>query len=245
MRRPSKWCANYKRSGIDGLPIKRVRKLSEETQTVIKKKRTFDQDHPRNAERLRHQFNRASWSLRELSEAYEKTYGERVSRSSISEYFIAAGYKFKKAKKSLMSGDPTYREKLDKITSTLSRLSSDEKFFSIDEFGLFWVRTRGGTALVPINQMRTIPQRQRSRGSLICTAALKLSSNQILHFYSKRKNSKEMIKLLRRSIIRYRDQKRIFISWDSASWHASKMLYRIVDEINCDEFRRRHNTPSR
>jgi hypothetical protein len=93
------------------------------------------------------------------------------------------------------------------------------------------------------NQIRTIPQRQRSRGSLICTAALELSSNQILHFYSKKKNTKEMIKLLRRIVIRYRDQKRIFVSWDSASWHASKMLYRIVDEINSDEFRRRHKTP--
>ena len=70
-----------------------------------------------------------------------------------------------------------------------------------------------------------------------------MSSNQILHFYSKRKNSKEMIKLLRRLIIRYRGQNRIFVSWDSASWHASKMLYKIVNEINCDEFRWRHKTP--
>ena len=103
--------------------------------------------------------NRASWSLQALSEAYGKTYGEHASRSSVSEYFIAAGYKFKKAKKSLMSCDPTYREKLDKITSTLSRLSPDEKFFSIDEFGPFAIRIHGGTALVPGDQIRTIPQR--------------------------------------------------------------------------------------
>jgi hypothetical protein len=106
------------------------------------------------------------------------------------------------------------------------------------------VRTRGGVALVPGDQIRTIPQRQRSRGSLICTAALELSSNQIVHFYSKKKNSKEMIKLLRRLVIRYRGQKRIFVSWDSASWHASKTLYRIVDEINSDEFKKRHRTPA-
>ena len=48
---------------------------------------------------------------------------------------------------------------------------------------------------------------------------------------------------MRRLVIRYRDQKRIFVSWDSASWHASKMLYRIVDEINSDKFKRRHKTP--
>ena len=237
-----KWCVTYERLGIDGLPVKRSRKLSERSQTAIKgkKERLIKIIHEApNA----YDINRASWSLQALSEAYQNTYGERASRSSISEYFTAAGYKFKKAKKSLMSCDPTYREKLNTIKDTLSHLSSDEKFFSIDEFGPFSIKIRGGRALVPGDQIRTIPQRQRSRGSLICTAALELSSNQILHFYSKKKNSKEMIKLLRRLIIRYRGQKRIFVSWDSASWHASKMLYKIVNEINCDEFRSRHKTP--
>jgi transposase len=237
-----KWCATYERSGIESLPVRRSRKLSAKTQAAIKEKKE-------RLSKIIHEtpnvygINRASWCLQALSEAYEKTYGERASRSSISEYFNAAGYKFKKAKKSLMSSDPSYREKLDKLTSTLSHLTPNEKFFSIDEFGPFSVRMHGGKALVPGHETRTIPQRQRSRGSLICTAALELSSNQILHFYSKRKNSREMIKLLRRLVIRYRGQERIFISWDSASWHASKMLYRIVDEINHDEFRRRHKTP--
>jgi hypothetical protein len=84
-----------------------------------------------------------------------------------------------------MSGDPTYRDKLSKITHALSHLAPEEKFFSIDEFGPFSVRVRGGVALVPGDQIRTIPQRQRSKGSLICTAALELSSNQILHFKEK------------------------------------------------------------
>ena len=241
-RTVEKWCIAYEGLGIDGLPVERSRNLSEESQTTIKEKKE-------RLSKIIHEtpnaygINRASWSLQALSDAYQNTYGERASRSSISEYFAAAGYKFKKAKKSLMSFDPTYREKLNKIKDTLSRLSSDEKFFSIDEFGPFSVKIRGGRALVPGDQIRTIPQRQKSRGSLICTAALELSSNQILHFYSKKKNSKEMIKLLRRLIIRYRRQKRIFVSWDSASWHASKMLYKVVDEINSDEFRLRHKTP--
>ena len=133
-------------------------------------------------------------------------------------------------------------EKLTKITSTLSNLAPDEKFFSIDEFGPFSVKIRGGVALVPGDAIRIIPQRQRSKGSLICTAGLELSLNQITHFYSKKKNSKEMIKLLRRLIIRYRGQKRIFLSWDSASWHASRSLYKVVDEINSDTFQSRRKT---
>lgn len=236
------WCLTYLHAGIERLPLQRSRRPSRETEQAIKEKKD-------RLIRIIHEtpkaygINRASWSLQALSDAYEKVYGERASRSSISEYFIAAGYKFKKAKKSLTSNDPTYRDKLTKITSALSNLAPDQKFFSIDEFGPFSVKIRGGVALVPGDAIRTIPQRQRSKGSLICTAALELSSNQITHFYSKKKNSKEMIKLLRRLIIKYRGQKLIFLSWDSASWHASRSLYKIVDEINTDKFRNRHKTP--
>jgi len=53
--------------------------------------------------------NRSSWSLKTLAGAYHKTHGERISISSISEYFTSAGYKFKKAKKVLTSDDPNYR----------------------------------------------------------------------------------------------------------------------------------------
>jgi transposase len=97
-RTVEKWCATYQRVGLDGLRVNRIRKLSEKSQILIKEKKErlikIIHETP-NA----YDINRASWSLQALSEAYEKTYGERVSRSSISEYFIAAGYKFKKAKK--------------------------------------------------------------------------------------------------------------------------------------------------
>jgi transposase len=241
-RTVSKWCRAYESGGIDSLPLKRSRNPSERSRRAIEEKKGRLVKIIHEAPNV-YGINRSTWSLQSLSDAYQETYGERVSRSSISEYFKSAGYKFKKAKKSLTSSDPTYRDKLNKIRSTLSQLAPKEKFFSIDEFGPFSVRIRGGTALVPADQIRTIPQRQRSKGSLICTAALELSSNQIIHFYSKRKNTNEMIKLLRRLLIRYRNENRIFLSWDSASWHASKALYRVVNEMNSDKFRNRHNTP--
>jgi transposase len=241
-RTVERWCSLYEHGGIDCLPLRRSKKLSDASVNKIneKKERLIKIIHelPRA-----YGINRASWSLDALSDAYEKTHGKRISTSSISEYFILAGYKFKKAKKSLTSNDPTYREKLAKITNTLSHLASNEKFFSIDEFGPFSVKIRGGIALVPGDEVRTIPQKQRSRGSVICTAALELSSNQVAHFYSKKKNTREMIKLLYRLIILYKSEERIFLSWDSASWHASKALYKVVDEINGDKFRSRHNTP--
>jgi transposase len=237
-----KWCLLYEHEGIESLPLRRSRTLSEESlaTTKTKKERLIKIIH--ETPKL-YDINRASWSLHALRDAYYKTYGERISRSSISEYFILAGYRFKKAKKVLTSEDPTYRDKLTRITNALSYLSPSEKFFSIDEFGPFSVKIRGGVALVPGDEMRTIPQRQRSKGSLICTAALELSTNQITHFYPRKKNTIEMIKLLRQLVQFYESETRLFISWDSASWHESKALYKAVDEINSDAFRIRHKTP--
>ena len=51
------------------------------------------------------------------------------------EYIRKEGYAFKKAKRVLTSPDPLYKEKLEKITSILANLASNEKFFSVDEFG--------------------------------------------------------------------------------------------------------------
>jgi transposase len=184
-----------------------------------------------------HKINRASWSLGTLAQVYEKLYGTSISKSSISEFFKTSGYKFKKAKRVLTSPDPEFREKLAVIKQALARLSSNEKYFSIDEFGPFSVKLRGGRALVAGDTVRTIPQRQKSKGSLICTAALELSSNQMTHFYSPKKNTDEMIKLLKVLMQKYRCDQRIFLSWDSASWHVSKALYKRVEEVNGEKYR--------
>ena len=37
-------------------------------------------------------------------------------------------------------------------------------------------------------EVPSVPQFQKSKGSLIVTAALELSTNQVTHFYSKEKN---------------------------------------------------------
>jgi transposase len=237
-----RWYLLYERDGIESLPLKRTKKSSEDLRAKLKSKKI-------NLIKIIHEspkaydINRASWSLKTLASAYHKTHGDRISVSSISEYFTSAGYKFKKAKKVLTSEDPNYREKLAKITDALSQLAPNEKFFSIDEFGPFSIRMRGGIALVSGDEVRTIPQRQKSKGSLICTAALELSTNQIIHFYSKKKNTEEMIKLLRRLLVIHKNQNRLFVSWDAASWHVSKKLYKVVGEINSDVFRTRHKTP--
>jgi len=144
----------------------------------------------------------------------------------------AAKYRWRKARVVLTSTDPTYSEKLDRIHSILSGLKSDEVFFSIDEYGPFAVKMYGGRKLVASGEQHVVPQWQTSRGSLIITAAIELSTNQITHFYSNKKNTDEMVKMMEVLISNYAERRKIYLSWDAASWHISKLLNRRIEEHN-------------
>ena len=176
-------------------------------------------------------FNRASWRLSDIHSAMIAK-GFPLGHNYISKIIKNAGYRFRSAKKVLTSTDPNYKEKLNQITGILSKLKKDEKFFSIDEFGPFSIKIQGGKSYVPPGKARVVPQLQKSKGFLIITAALELSTNQITHFYSKKKDTEEMIKLLELLVLKYTDQRTIFFSWDAASWHASKKFKQRVDEHN-------------
>jgi len=166
-----------------------------------------------------------------------------ISKNVVGEIIKKAGYKFRKAKTVLTSNDPRYREKLDKIKSILSKLGPMDRFFSIDEFGPFSVKAQGGRRLVRGNEFPAVPQYQKSKGRVIITAALELSTNQVTHFYSTEKNTAEMIKLLDILLEQYKECKKLYLSWDAASWHASKRFLKRVDEVNSANYRRRNKTP--
>jgi hypothetical protein len=78
--------------------------------------------------------------------------------------------------------------------------------------------------LVAPGETATVPQWQKSKGFLIVTAAIELSTNQVTHFYSDKKDTIEIIKLLELLLARYRHLSRLYLSWDAASWHVSKRL---------------------
>jgi transposase len=176
-------------------------------------------------------FNRTTWRLADLHSVL-KTRGLSTTPNSISTVIKQAGYQWKKARVTLTSADPLYREKVNAIQEVLSGLQDDEAFFSIDEFGPFAVKTRGGRALQPPGTTRHVPQWQKSRGSLIVTAALELSRNQIIHFYSDRKNSTETCKLIDLLRRQYKGYRCIYLSWDAAPWHSSKQLFDHVEFLN-------------
>lgn len=161
----------------------------------------------------------------------------------VSEIIRDAGYKYRKAKTVLTSNDPQYRQKLDRIKSILSTLGRNDRFCSIDEFGPFAVKVKGGKRLVGPNEYPQVPQFQKSKGWLILTAALELSQNQVTHFYSKAKNTTEMIKLLEVLLEKYKGCDNLYFSWEAASWHASKELKEKVMKINLPEYREAVQTP--
>jgi transposase len=237
----NEWIELYKKNGLIGLEKKKHKTSKVIIQNIETKKAnliTLIHETPKNFG-----INRTSWSLFSLSVAYKQKFGTTISRTMISEYIKSQGYAFRQAKKVLTSPDPNYREKLQNITNILSNLTEKQKFFSVDEFGPFAVKIQGGKSIVKKGEVKTYPQRQKSKGCLICTAALELSHNQITHFYSLKKDTIEMIKLLEILLEKYKNEEKIYFSWDAASWHASKKLNEKINELNNEEYRKINQTP--
>lgn len=175
--------------------------------------------------------NRTTWTMPDLSRVLRET-GRPACRDVIRTVTKAAGYRWRKARVVLTSADPDYTEKLNRIRSILSKLCPDEAFFSIDEFGPVAVKMQPGRALSAPGEQRVVPQWQKSRGCMIVTAALELSSNQVTHFYSLKKNTAEMIRLMELLTKKYHNRRKLYLSWDAASWHISKRLGQRIEEHN-------------
>lgn len=181
-------------------------------------------------------FNRTTWRMGDLLAVLRRR-GFVANLAMIRKLIRDAGYRWRKARVVLTSNDCRFREKVDRVRKILCQLKENEAFFSIDEFGPFAIRLRGGRALVPPGQLRAVPQWQRSKGSLIVVAALELASNQVTHFYSKRKKTGEMIRMLTMLCEQYAARKRIFVSWDAAPWHRSRELFEYLAEQNANAAR--------
>jgi len=178
-----------------------------------------------------HGINRTSWTMPLLCRVLKEN-DRQIGTALVAKMIKSAGYKWRKAKIVLTSNDPAYVEKVARIRSILSSLQPDDAFFSIDEYGPFSIKAKPGRTLTPPGVHPTVPQWQKSRGCLIMTAALELSGNQVTHFYSAKKNTGEMIRMMDVLINRYADRRKLYLSWDAASWHISKQLFARIDAHN-------------
>jgi len=219
-----KYYNRYRASGLanDLFPRSRgpKRRIKSQAEATLQKEAVFKVLHSPPSH---FGFNRATWKRADLQQALKAT-GSVLSKRDIHSIIKAAGYRWLKAKQVLTSRDPEYRTKLDSVKNILQGLTEDEGFFSIDEFGPVAVMKRGGRKLVARGESATVPQWQKSKGAVIITAALELSTNQVIHFYSDKKNTAEIIKLLDLVLGRNRHLSRLYLSWDAASWHMSKKL---------------------
>ncbi|MEZ2339367.1 IS630 family transposase [Mucilaginibacter sp. RCC_168] len=236
-----KWIARYQEMGIEGLRHK--------TFTPDPKKVAGNKLKQENILRLLqqtpklHGLNRTAWRLTDMSRIYEKVYGSPLGPHAIGKHLNRMGYQFQKSRERLTSPDKHYQEKMDNIKSILSNLKPDEKFFSIDEYGPAVVNIKTGWSLTKVGEIKTVPQLQKSRGWYIMTAALELSTNQMTHFYSQKKNTEEMLKLVDVLIQQYKGNSKLYLSWDCAPWHSSNKLKEYIKSINAESFRHANGTP--
>ncbi|MCL8486238.1 MULTISPECIES: IS630 family transposase [Bradyrhizobium] len=175
--------------------------------------------------------NRTTWKMADLARVMSET-GQPACEDVIRTIVKRAGYRWRKARIVLTSNDPEFSQKLQRIRSILCNLTAEEAFFSIDEFGPFAVKAQPGRMLIGPGEQRFVSQWQRSKGSIIVTAAIELSSNQVTHFYSVEKNTDEMIRMMEALVAEYSDRKKLYLSWDAASWHVSKKLFERIDTHN-------------
>jgi transposase len=227
-----KYCRHYQEGGAELL-------LARKTPSTTK----FDKEPNKqavfsllHAPPSTHGINRTTWRMGDLQEVLRRQ-RQPLCKDVIRTILKDAGYKWRSARTVLTSRDPEYRAKVEAINNILSELGQDEAFFSIDEYGPFAVKKKGGVKRVPPGQEYVVPQWQKSKGWMILTAALELSRNQVTHFYSRAKNTEEMIKMADLLRAQYRTCRTIYLSWDAASWHISKKLLAHLEKLNQDAAR--------
>jgi transposase len=235
-RTAAKWVRRFRQSGCEGLvdrssrPHQSPQRLSPQLSDEECKVMLVSLLHRPPSE---FGINRSSWRIVDLQQVIREQ-GMPLSGARMQRVLRSTGFKWRKAKVALTSNDPEYARKVQAIKEILASLRADEAFFSIDEYGPFSIKKKGGRKRVGPGEIYTIPQWQKSKGWLILTAALELSTNQVTHFYSRKKNTEEMIRMADLLRSQYAGFRRIYLSWDAASWHMSKQLKAHLEKRNRD-----------
>ncbi|WP_317897756.1 transposase [Aurantibacillus circumpalustris] len=180
-----------------------------------------------------HGINRTSWNLIELRDCLKKS-GIIISETYIAKILKNAGYKSRLAMRVLTSRDLLYDEKLKNIQGILKKLKPDELFFSIDEFGPFAVKDINGMKLSLKSENRIVQQIQKSKGCVTLMGALELSTNQMSCVFGWKPETSLTLSLVNALRTKYRNYKQIYLMWDHAKYHSSKVLLKQIDTLNCE-----------
>jgi transposase len=178
--------------------------------------------------------NRTNWTRSALLKAYEQSYSEVISESTLVRILRRADFRWRKAQRVLTSPDPRYHEKVELLLNTLHHLGEDEMLFFLDEWGPTQIRKRGGKAYG--NDHATIPRHQVSRGNVSLVGALSAMTNQVTWRFLDSKDSHAMMDMIEVLYNQYHAKVKLYITWDAVVWHNSGLLLEALDQFN-DETR--------
>lgn len=237
-----RWISTYNQHGLAGLAIKKRQIGAAMAKAVQEKSLNITKLLQRDPKF--YGVNKTAWTLSALAETYQQVYGGSISPRCIWCYLKKLGFSYKKTREMLSSPDPKFDQKVKRIQEILKKLGPEEKFFSIDELGPVNIRSKTGRSFVHESERpKLLPKFQRKKGTVICVAALELSTNQVTHFYAPRKDSTEMIRLVDLLQSKYSAEKHLYLSWDAASWHNSILLKEHLKTLNSKAYRQIHHTP--
>jgi hypothetical protein len=152
-----RYCSLYREGGTTTLFARKPR-ASKKSDNESIKLALFALLHSPPSE---HGINRTSWKAADLARVMREQ-GQPICVDVIRKIIEEAGYKWRRARVVLTSADPEYRIKVNGIKKILFELGQDEAFFSIDEYGPFAVKKRGGVKRVAPGQEYVVPQFQKS-----------------------------------------------------------------------------------
>jgi transposase len=230
-----KWIQAFNRFGLEGLQKPDGRKgplKPHHKRAVIREKKARRILEIVHASPNAYGINRSNWNRPSLKQAYEQECGETISISTVGALLRRSGFTIRKARKVLTSPDPLYREKVEVLLSTLRQLKPNELLFFVDELGPIRVKKYGGRALAWKNEILTYQQEQKHRGVIMMSGALSATTNQLTWIYAPAKDSLAMIDLMELLYNQYFALNKLYVTWDSASWHKSAALVDWLDAFN-------------
>jgi transposase len=222
------WLRKFREKGVDFVLAKKDfsknnEELKERTDRLIRILRQSPHDY---------NINRTTWIQKDLVRVYEKEYGKTLSGATIRLALKKANHTWKSARSFVPTPDPEYRQKTKKVMETLHNMEPKDAFFFIDEAGPYQVKKWGGKSWTEKGTTKFVPQFQTPKGRVSLIAALDAVKNQVVMFFTKHKNTKAVIALIRVLYFKYHHYKTLYITWDAASWHKSKGVQECIDKLN-------------
>lgn len=194
-----KWLRKFKKNGIGFIKTKVDRTTNnEELRERPERLLRILRDKPKD-----YGINRTTWIQKDLVRVYEKKYGKKLCQRTIRDTLKKVNHTWKSTRMYVPSRDPEYREKIKKVLHTLQNMGPKDAFFFIDEAGPYQVKKYGGKSWTEKGTTKFVPQFQTSKGSVTLIGALNAVKNQVVMFFTKHKDTKAVVALIRVLYFKY------------------------------------------